>query len=37
MKAAVLHEYGPPSKLKYEYFSNLKPGAREVLAFSVAL
>ena len=25
MKAAVLHEYGPPSKLKYEDFPDPKP------------
>ena len=31
MKAAVLHEYGPPSKLKYEDFPDPKPGAGEVL------
>jgi NADPH:quinone reductase-like Zn-dependent oxidoreductase len=31
MKAAVLHEYGSPSKLKYEDFPNPKPGAGEVL------
>jgi NADPH:quinone reductase-like Zn-dependent oxidoreductase len=31
MKAAVLHEYGPPSKLKYEDFPDPKPGEGEVL------
>jgi NADPH:quinone reductase-like Zn-dependent oxidoreductase len=31
MKAAVLHEYGPPSKLKYEDFTDPKPGPGEVL------
>lgn len=31
MKAAVLHEYGPPSKLKYEDFPDPKPGPGEVL------
>jgi NADPH:quinone reductase-like Zn-dependent oxidoreductase len=31
MKAAVLHEYGPPSKLKYEDFPDPKPGKGEVL------
>jgi NADPH:quinone reductase-like Zn-dependent oxidoreductase len=31
MKAAVLHEYGGPSKLKYEDFADPKPGAGEVL------
>lgn len=31
MKAAVLHEYGPPSKLKYEDFPDPRPGAGEVL------
>ena len=31
MKAVVLHEYGPPSKLKYEDFDDPKPGPGEVL------
>lgn len=31
MKAVVLHEYGPPSKLKYEDFPDPKPGKGEVL------
>ena len=31
MRAAVLHEYGPPSKLKYEDFPDPKPGPGEVL------
>ncbi|HZQ44078.1 MAG TPA: NADP-dependent oxidoreductase [Acidobacteriaceae bacterium] len=31
MKAAVLHEYGPPSILKYEDFPDPKPGPGEVL------
>ena len=31
MKAAVLHEYGPPSKLRYEDFPDPKPGPGEVL------
>lgn len=31
MKAAVLHEYGPASKLKYEDFADPKPGPGEVL------
>ncbi len=31
MKAAVLHEYGGPSKLKYEDFPDPQPGAGEVL------
>ena len=31
MKAAVLHEYGPPSRLKYEDFPDPKPGPGEVL------
>lgn len=31
MKAAVLHEYGPPSNLKYEDFPDPKPGPGEVL------
>ena len=31
MKAVVLHEYGPPSKLKYEDFPDPKPGRGEVL------
>jgi NADPH:quinone reductase-like Zn-dependent oxidoreductase len=31
MKAIVLHEYGPPSKLKYEDFPDPKPGPGEVL------
>jgi len=31
MKAAVLHEYGPPSKLKYEDFPDPKLGPGEVL------
>ena len=30
MKAAVLHEYGGPSKLKYEDFDDPKPGRGEV-------
>ena len=30
MKAAVLHEYGGPSKLKYELFDDPKPGPGEV-------
>ena len=30
MKAAVLHEYGGPSKLNYEDFDDPKPGAGEV-------
>lgn len=31
MKAVVLHEYGPPSKLKYEDFPDPRPGKGEVL------
>lgn len=31
MKAVVLHEYGPPSKLNYEDFPDPKPGPGEVL------
>jgi NADPH:quinone reductase-like Zn-dependent oxidoreductase len=31
MKAVVLHEYGPPSKLKYEDFPDPKPAPGEVL------
>ena len=31
MKAVVLHEYGPPSKLKYEDFPDPRPGRGEVL------
>ena len=31
MKAAVLHEYGGPGKLKYEDFDDPKPGPGEVL------
>jgi NADPH:quinone reductase-like Zn-dependent oxidoreductase len=31
MKAVVLHEYGGPSKLKYEDFADPKPGPGEVL------
>jgi NADPH:quinone reductase-like Zn-dependent oxidoreductase len=31
MKAAVLQEYGSPSKLKYEDFPDPKPGAGEIL------
>ena len=31
MKAIVLHEYGPPSKLKYEDVPDPKPGRGEVL------
>ena len=31
MKAAVLHEYGPPRNLKYEDFADPKPGPGEVL------
>lgn len=31
MKAVVLHEYGPPSKLKYEDFPDPVPGPGEVL------
>jgi NADPH:quinone reductase-like Zn-dependent oxidoreductase len=31
VKAVVLHEYGPPSKLKYEDFPDPKPGPGEVL------
>lgn len=31
MKAVVLHEYGPPSRLKYEDFPDPKPGPGEVL------
>ena len=31
MKAVVLHEYGPPSKLKYEDVPDPKPGPGEVL------
>jgi len=31
MKAAVLHEYGPPRNLKYEDFVDPKPGPGEVL------
>jgi len=31
MKAVVLHEYGPPSNLKYEDFDDPKPGEGEVL------
>ncbi len=31
MKAAVLHEYGPPKNLKYEDFPDPKPGKGEVL------
>jgi NADPH:quinone reductase-like Zn-dependent oxidoreductase len=31
MKAVVLHDYGPPSNLKYEDFPDPKPGRGEVL------
>jgi NADPH:quinone reductase-like Zn-dependent oxidoreductase len=31
MKAVVLHEYGPPSNLKYEDFPDPRPGPGEVL------
>lgn len=31
MKAAVLHEYGPPSNLKYEDVADPRPGPGEVL------
>jgi NADPH:quinone reductase-like Zn-dependent oxidoreductase len=31
MKAVVLHEYGGPSKLKYEDFDDPKPGSGEIL------
>jgi NADPH:quinone reductase-like Zn-dependent oxidoreductase len=31
MKAVVLHEYGPPSNLKYEDFPDPEPGPGEVL------
>jgi len=31
MKAVVLHEYGPPSKLRYEDFPDPRPGPGEVL------
>ncbi|HEY3928049.1 MAG TPA: NADP-dependent oxidoreductase [Candidatus Koribacter sp.] len=31
MKAVVLHEYGPPSKLKYEDFPDPQPGPGEIL------
>jgi NADPH:quinone reductase-like Zn-dependent oxidoreductase len=31
MKAVVLHEYGGPSKLKYEEFEDPKPGSGEIL------
>ena len=31
MKAVVLHEYGPPSKLLYEDFADPKPGPAQVL------
>ncbi|HVG26702.1 MAG TPA: NADP-dependent oxidoreductase [Acidobacteriaceae bacterium] len=31
MKAVVLHEYGPPSRLKYEDFPDPRPGPGEVL------
>jgi NADPH:quinone reductase-like Zn-dependent oxidoreductase len=31
MKASVLHEYGPPSNLRYENFPEPKPGPGEVL------
>jgi NADPH:quinone reductase-like Zn-dependent oxidoreductase len=31
MKASVLHEYGPPSNLKYEDFPDPKPGPGEIL------
>lgn len=31
MKAIVLHDYGPPSALKYEDFPNPKPGPGELL------
>jgi NADPH:quinone reductase-like Zn-dependent oxidoreductase len=31
MKASVLHDYGPPSNLKYEDFPDPKPGPGEVL------
>jgi NADPH:quinone reductase-like Zn-dependent oxidoreductase len=31
MKAVVLHEYGPPSNLKYEEFPDPQPGPGEVL------
>lgn len=31
MKASVLHDYGPPSNLKYENFPDPKPGPGEVL------
>jgi NADPH:quinone reductase-like Zn-dependent oxidoreductase len=37
MKAVVLHEYGPPSKLKYEDFPDPKPGPGEVLVAVRAL
>lgn len=39
MKAAVLHEYGPPSNLKYEDFEDPKPGPGEVLVrvFAVSI
>jgi NADPH:quinone reductase-like Zn-dependent oxidoreductase len=36
MKAVVLHEYGPPSKLKYEDFPDPKPGPGEVLILVAA-
>lgn len=37
MKAVVLHEYGPPSKLQYEDFEDPKPGRGEVLVFVSAI
>ncbi len=36
MKAVVLHEYGGPSKLKYEDVDDPKPGAGEVLVRTTA-
>jgi NADPH:quinone reductase-like Zn-dependent oxidoreductase len=37
MKAVVLHEYGGPSKLKYEDFPDPKPGPGEVLVEVMAI
>ena len=37
MKAAVLHEYGAPSKLKYEDFADPKPGPGEVRVRALAV
>lgn len=37
MKAAVLHEYGPPKNLKYEDFADPQPGPGEVLVRAQAI